>query len=430
MKITIIGAGSSYTPEILEKLSEMKQEIPVTNITLMDINLEKLNIVSGFCKRYAAHLEVPVEIEQTTKLEEALPGADFVIVQIRVGGNAARINDEKIPLSMGLVGQETTGAGGFMKALRTVPVMIEIAKAVEKYCPDAWIVNYTNPTGIIAEAVAKYTNAKIAALCAGGYNPQNWTAMGLDIDKNKVRYDMIGLNHMNFGYNIYIEGKPLTPEQFRTVATYRGEEDAELCIKLGGLPSPYLQYYFHTAKRVEELRNKELCRAEQVLLVEKEVFADYANPECNTKPESIIKRGGGGYSDIALGFISAVWNNKDTWMVVNTPNQGTVQWLPDDAVIETACMVNASGVRPLSLATPPKAVRGLVAAVKNYEQLAVEAAVTGDMETAELALLAHPLVGDWDLSRKRSFNKMLIERVYPHQFPVAYFKDAEKPKNG
>lgn len=397
MKFTIIGAGSSYTPEILERLNEMREELPVTDIALMDLNEERLNIASGFCQRYAKHLGLSLNFSQASTLEEALPGSDFIIVQIRVGGNAARINDEKIPLSFGLVGQETTGAGGFMKALRTIPALLEIAHAVEQYCPDAWIINYTNPTGIVAEAVNKYSQAKIAGLCAGGLNGRNWTAMALNIDPDSVRYDLAGLNHMNFAYNITVNGKPLTEEQFRTVATYRGEQDAEMCIKLGGLPSPYLQYYYHRSKRVKELQEKKLCRAEEVLQAEQEVYADYADPNCVTKPASIQKRGGGGYSEIALNVISAIHNNKDAWITVNVPNRGTLPWLPDDAVIETGCMVNASGIHPIQLAPVPRAVRGLICAVKNYEQLAVEAAVTGSVETAELALLAHPLVGEWEL---------------------------------
>ena len=400
MKITIVGAGSSYTPEILEKLSEMREELPVTSIALMDLNEERLNIVSGFCERYAKHLKLDIVFERTTKLEEALPGSDFLIVQIRVGGNTARVNDEKIPLSFGLVGQETTGAGGFMKALRTIPAMLEIAHAVEKYCPDAWIVNYTNPTGIVAEAVNKYSNAKIAGLCAGGFNGRNWTSRALNVDRNSVRYDLIGLNHLNFAYNITVKDKKLTPEEFEIVAKYRGEQDAELCINIGALPAPYLQYYYHTSKRIKELSEKELSRAQEVLLVEEEVYRDYADPNCCTKPASIVKRGGGGYSEIALGLISAIYNDKDTWITVNVPNNGTVDWLPDDAVIETACMVNASGIRPLNVSPAPKAVRGLIGAVKTYEQLAVEAAVTGSVKTAELALLAHPLVGDWEIVKE------------------------------
>lgn len=400
MKITVIGAGSSYTPEVLEKIVELRDALPVQTLSLMDIDEEKVHVVGGFCRRYAANMNLPIQIETTTLLPEALAGADFVIVQIRVGGNAARINDEKIPLSFGLVGQETTGAGGFMKALRTVPVMMELARAVETYCPDAWIVNYTNPTGIITEAITKHTKAKIAGLCAGGMNPRHWTAKALQVDASGVRYDMVGLNHLCFGYNITVQGKPLTDEQFREVAKYRGEEDYALCVGQRTLPSPYLQYYYHTAGRVQKLSKQELCRAEQVMLVEKDIYRDYRDPACNTKPESLAKRGGGGYSDIAFAFIMAVYQDRDTWLVINVPNQNTYGWLPYDAVIETACVVNASGIRPIQASPAPKEVRGLVAAVKTYEQLTVEAALTGDMETAEMALLAHPLVKDWDIIKE------------------------------
>lgn len=400
MKIVIVGAGSPYTPEIIEKLRELQGELPVTDIVLMDINRERLDTLTGFCKRYGAHIGLSANISQSTALSEALPGADFVITQIRVGGNAARINDEKIPLSFGLVGQETTGAGGFMKALRTVPVMLDIAHGVEQYCPDAWIVNYTNPTGIVAEALNKYSKAKIAGLCAGGFNPRSWTAEALEVDWNSVRYDMIGLNHMDFGYNITVGGRRLTPEEFQKVSAYRGEEDAELCVALGALPSPYHQYYYHTANRVKKLQEKEFCRAEEVLQVEQELYKDFADTSCETKPESLAKRGGGGYSQIAVGLISAIYNDRDTWTVVNVPNNGTISWLPDDAVIETACIANAAGIRPLNIGPAPRAVRGLIAAVKNYEQLAVEAAVTGDRQTAELALLAHPLVHDWEIIKE------------------------------
>ncbi|MDR1061525.1 MAG: 6-phospho-beta-glucosidase [Clostridiales bacterium] len=400
MKIAIIGAGSSYTPELLEKLGEMREELPVADISLMDADERRLAIVGGFCERYAARLDLPVRFDKTRELPQALHGADFVVSQIRVGGNEARINDEKIPLSFGLVGQETTGAGGFMKALRTVPAMLEIARAVEKHCPDAWIVNYANPTGIVAEAVGKHSRAKIAGLCAGGFCARGWTSLALNVDRDSVRYDIAGLNHMNFSYGINVRGKELTPEQFRAVAAYRGEQDTELCVELGALPSPYLQYYFHTAERVRELRQKKLCRAEQVLLAEKEAYRDFADPACDTKPAALAKRGGGGYSDIALGFVSAVCNDRDSWIVANVPNRGTIGWLPDDAVIETACVANAAGLRPLSIAPVPMAVRGLISAVKNYEQLAVEAAVAGSAGLAELALLAHPLVADWDIVKQ------------------------------
>lgn len=400
MKIAIIGAGSSYSPELLEKLSEVREQLPVSRIALMDVDRARLEIAAGFCRRYADHLGLPVEFEATTRLDEALPACRFVITQIRVGGNQARALDERIPLSFGLVGQETTGAGGFMKALRTIPALLEIARAVERHCPEAWIINYTNPTGIVAEAVNRYANAKIAGLCAGGLFARDWTERALGVKRSEIRYDIAGLNHMNFSYNINVRGVPLTQEQFRLAAGQVGSVDPELIMKLGALPSPYLQYYFHTDQVVRKLKAQPLSRAEQVMRLEAEIYRDFADPTCCTKPESLKKRGGGGYSEIAMGVMSALYNDQDTWLVVNVPNQGVIDFLPDDAVIEAACMVNGSGIRPLAIAPVPKMVRGLISAVKNYEQLAVEAAVTGSVELAELALLAHPLVGDWELIKQ------------------------------
>ncbi len=401
MKIALIGAGSSYTAELFEKLSQMKAELPVTEVALMDLDGEKLERVAGFCARYIVHLGLNVKISHTTDLRAALVGCRYVIVQIRVGGNQARKLDEHIPLSFGLIGQETTGAGGFMKALRTIPAMLQIGRAVEEVCPDAWIINYTNPTGIVAEAVNKYTNAKIAGLCAGGMFARDWTEAALGVaDRASIRYDIAGLNHMNFSYNINIKGVPLTDEQFRAAAKRVGSVDEDLIVKLGALPSPYLQYYYHTDKLVQKLKSQPKSRAEQVMALEVEIQKDLADPNCHTKPASLQKRGGGGYSDIAMGVMSALYNDVDTWLVVNVPNRGTIDFLPDDAVIETACIVNGAGIRPLQISPVPKAVRGLISAVKNYEQLAVEAAVTGNVALCELALLAHPLVGDWEVIRE------------------------------
>ena len=412
MKICIVGAGSSYTPELFEKLSEMRAELPVREIALMDIDAERLDAVHGFCVRYAAHLNLPVRIDKSVDLEAALSGASFVITQMRVGGNKARYLDEKIPLSYGLIGQETTGAGGFMKALRTVPKMIAVAKAVEKVCPDAWIINYTNPTGIVAEGVNRYTNAKIAGLCAGGVFARHWAAKALDVPPEAVRFDIAGLNHMNFSYNLKIHGTAIDAAQFRKIAEHCFPDDVAMCERLGALPTPYIHYYFHTSRRVREISGQDKLRSQQVMELEQAIYRDYRDPACHAKPASLAARGGGGYSDVALGLMSAIHNDRDTWMVVNVPNQGVLEFLPDDAVIETACMVNAAGVRPLAVAPVPRGVRGLISAVKNYEQLAVEAAVTGDVETAKLALMAHPLVRDVDIIEPMLKELLEANRAY------------------
>lgn len=416
LKITIIGAGSPYTPELIEGLSSNKDKLPVKEIVLTDINEKRLGIMLGFCRRYAKHLNYNVEINATPDRIKAIQGADFVSVQIRVGGNAARVNDEKIPLKYGVIGQETTGPGGFMKAMRTIPVMLDIARDVEKYNPNAWIINYTNPTGLVAEAINKYTKVKIAGLCAGGMRPQWRTAEALGVDADSVRYNYVGLNHMNFAYNITVNGRPITDEEFGKVAEKVGSVNPELIKKMHLHPSSYLQYYFHTSHKLNELKTAKYTRGEQVLMMEKDIFAAYANPEQCTKPELLAKRGGGGYSKVAIGIIRAIYNNEDKWMVVNVPNNGAIRILPDDAVIETGCIVNRAGIKPLAIGELPREVWGLICAVKNYEQLAVEAAVTGDRDTALFALMAHPLVRDYDIAKPMLDEMLEVNKKYLPQF--------------
>ena len=398
MKICVIGAGSPYTAELIEKLAETQAILPITEISLMDIDEKRLNIMHGFCMRYAARLNFKVSITKTTDRKQAIAGSQFVNTQIRVGGNAYRVKDERIPMSMGLVGQETTGAGGFAKALRTIPAMLEIARDVENLAPSAWIINYTNPTGLVAEAVLGQTKAKIAGLCAGGLYPRYVTAEALNISQADVRYDFAGLNHMNFAYNLTINGRPITQEEFSLAAEKIASVDKSLILKIGALPSPYLQYYFHTEKMVKKAIAAPKTRGEVVMELEEELYRDFANPSIDCKPESLAKRGGGGYAEVAISVMNALYNNHDTWAVVNMPNSGAFPFLPKDAVIETPCIVNASGITPIAQSPPPKAVWGLIAAVKNYETLAVEAAITGCRDTALLALMAHPLVGDYDIA--------------------------------
>lgn len=416
LKIAIIGAGSSYTPEIVEKLSEMREQVPVKEIVLMDIHEERTAVMTSFCKRFAEHLDYPVEIWGTTDRKRAIDGSDYVITQLRVGGNAARVNDEKIPLKYGLVGQETTGPGGFMKALRTIPVMLDIAHDLEKYSPQAWIVNYTNPTGIVAEAVTKYSKARIAGLCAGGLFPKVWAEKALGVKQSGVKYDYFGLNHMNFSYNVKIDGRDLTGEEFDRIAEVHPSLDSEIVKKLGLIPSPYLQYFFTNAHKVESMKKAQYTRGEEVQMLEKEIFTAYADEKLCTKPAILDKRGGGGYSEVAIGLIDAIHNDRDKWMVVNVPNQGAIRFLPDDAVVEIGCMVNSAGIKPLALNDIPETTWGLVCAVKNYEQLTVKAAVSGDKDKALLALLANPLVRDYNIAQSLLNDLLEANKDYLPQF--------------
>jgi 6-phospho-beta-glucosidase len=407
MKLTIIGAGSSYTPELFEKLATVREQFPVRTVTLMDTDAKRLEAVASFCARYSKHLCLNLSIESTLDLHKAIYGADFINTQIRVGKNQSRIKDEKIPLSMGVIGQETTGPGGFMKALRTIPAMMQIAQSIKQNAPHAWLINYTNPTGIIAQALHDYTDVKCAALCAGGIRAAWRTASAFNVDWKDVQFDIFGLNHLNYSYNIKVRGRPITPDEFTKIVS-RAEVSEELALAIGAVPSGYLQYFYHRNRVIEKLQKAKQTRGEQVLELEKEIFADFLNPDFHEKPPSLKKRGGGGYSEVAIGVMDAIYNNKDTWHVINVPNNGVFKTLPDNAVMETAVLVNANGIKPLAAAPPPKSVWGFVAAVKNYEMLTAQAAVTGDYTTALLALTHHPLVGDYDLAKKM-LNQMLLE---------------------
>ena len=397
-KIAIIGAGSSYTPEIIERLAARIDRLPVTEIAMVDIDEGRLAVMAAFCQRFMQHLGYEIPMTTTNQRASALEGARFVLSQIRVGGNAQRVFDEKIPLKYGIIGQETTGPGGMMKAMRTLPVMVAIANDVIRYCPDAWIINYTNPTGMVAEAVTRCTPARIAGLCSGGLFPRDAACRILGVAPESVQYDYFGLNHLNFAYNFTVNGRPLTSDEFDKLAEL-GPVDTDLVRLLHLFPSPYLQYYFHRQRKISEAQHKILSRGEEVQILEREIFSAYSRSDQVTKPDALARRGGGGYSEVALGVMEAVYNNTPARMIINVPNQGVVNFLPDDAVIETNCLVDASGIHPLALPEIPHAVWGLVAAVKNYEQLAVTAAITHSKEKALQALLAHPLVGDYDIAK-------------------------------
>jgi 6-phospho-beta-glucosidase len=418
VKIAIIGAGSSYTPEIIEGLAQKKDRLPVTHLSLMDINPSRLDIMAGFCRRFLKRLGHHIPVETTTDRRRAIDGASFVLTQIRVGGNAQRTLDEKIPLKYGVIGQETTGPGGMFNALRTIPVMLSIAHDVEEVNPHAWIINYTNPTGMVAEAISKYSPVTIAGLCAGGYFPRYAVSQALDVPGEAVTYDYFGLNHLNFASNLRVNGRLLTDEEFTRVAEIAtgGAVEPALLRTLHLLPSPYLQYYYHHTKLISQAKTKPYTRGEVVQQLEEEIFRAYADPAQDSKPEALSRRGGGGYSEIALAVMEAACTNVAKLIIVNAPNRGAVPGLPDDAVLELPCLVNTSGIFPLRQPSVPQAVWGLVSAVKNYEQLTIEAAVTGSREKALLALLAHPLVGEYETAMPLLDEMLEANRTYLPQF--------------
>lgn len=406
LKIAIIGGGSSYTPEIIEGFIKRYNELPVKDLYLVDIEegKEKLEIVGNLAKRMVKKAGVDMNIHLTLDRREAIKDADFVTTQFRVGLLDARIRDEKIPLKYNCIGQETTGAGGLAKALRTIPVILDICKDIEKLSPDAWLINFTNPSGIITEAVHKYTKVKCIGLCNVPILMHMLSADVLNVKKEDVRMDLIGLNHLVWGRDVIYKGESRIDEVVKHLIAGKGYTaknipdinwGKELLESLGMLPCPYHRYYYLTdvmLKEEIETTKKQGTRGEIVKKVEAELFELYKNPDLKEKPKQLEDRGGQYYSDAACELISDIYNDKGTIHYVNIKNNGTINCLPDDSVIERTCYVDKEGAHPFNSKPLPSKVKGLLRVINEYESLVVEAGVHGDYGAALQSLIIHPLV--------------------------------------
>ena len=405
LNIVTIGGGSSYTPELIEGFILRRDELPVGEIRLVDVEAgqEKLGIIGDLAKRMVEKAGCDIKIVTTLDRRAALEGADFVTTQFRVGGHEARISDERIPLKYGCIGQETTGPGGFTKALRTIPVILDICRDMENLCPDAWLVNFTNPSGIITEAALNHTNIKTMGLCNCSIGMRYGIAAGFDCGADDVYCDFIGLNHLLWARKVYIRGDDVTKQV--VAGAYEQDEVMKnvpnitmgkmFYESLGMLPNSYLKYFYLTKEMFEEcLRQSENegVRGEVVQKVEAELFELYKDTGLKVKPEQLSKRGGAHYSDAACSLISSVYNDKRDIHVVCIKNNGTNLDLPEDAVIERNCVIGRNGAEPIALGHMPLSIRGLVQIVKAYEQLTVKAGVFGDRGAALQALTLNPLV--------------------------------------
>ena len=414
LKIATIGGGSSYTPELVEGFIKRYNELPVKDLYLVDIEegKEKLEIVGNLAKRMVEKAGVDINIHLTLDRREAIKDADFVTTQFRVGFLDARIRDEKIPLKYDVIGQETTGPGGFAKAQRTIPVILDICKDIEELSPDAWLINFTNPSGIITETVLKHTNVKAIGLCNVPIGMVYGVAEMLDVDVERVSIDFAGLNHLVWGTHIYLDGEDITE---RLIDSFAGGKsmsmknvpdlpwEPEFIKSLGMYPCPYHRYYYLTDKMLEEEKKEAATvgtRGEQVKKLEKELFELYKDPILNVKPPQLEKRGGAHYSDAACSLINSIYNNKKDMHVVNVKNNGTIADLPDDVVIETNAIVDRNGAHPINIGHVPTKIRGLMQSVKAYEELTIEAGVRGDYYTALQALTIHPLVPSSTVAKK------------------------------
>jgi 6-phospho-beta-glucosidase len=423
LKICVIGGGSTYTPELIEGFIEKQAELGLDTVTLMDTDQDRLRVVGGFSERMIRAAGSPLKLVLSTERTQALEGADYVISQIRVGGNAQRVIDEKTPMPYGIVGQETTGPGGFAKALRTIPVILSVAADMEKLCAQAWLINFTNPSGLITEALVKHSNVRVIGLCNLPINMIHQVAGYLGVPPGRISLDYVGLNHLSWMRGAYLDGQEVTEvvlakaiEEANQAAEGHSPFSPELIRMLGMLPCYYLRYYYHHDQVLEEQRSADKTRGEQVQEIEEKLLAMYADPQLVTKPEELEKRGGALYSTAAVSLIAAIVGNKNEVHIVNCRNRGALADLPEGAVVEVPCLVGAAGPIPLTVGHLPVLARGLVHSVKAYEELTIEAAVTGDRRTGLQALVTHPLVPSFRVA-KALFNSILqANREYLPQF--------------
>jgi 6-phospho-beta-glucosidase len=403
LKICVVGGGSTYTPELIEGFIHSANELPITTIALMDIDERRLQVVGGLAERMLRAARADIELQLAVRRPEALEGADYVITQIRVGGLACRIQDERIPLQFGVVGQETTGPGGFAKALRTIPVMLDIAQDIAKFAPAAHLINFTNPSGIVTEALLKYSDIPVIGLCNSPYGFQQGIAEQLGVTPERIQLDYVGLNHLSWIRGVRLDGEDVFDSVLEgAIARARAGESAfspQLLEALGMVPNYYLNYYYNHDQVVAEQRRAEQTRGEQVEEIEARLLELYAEPSLRHKPRLLEERGGAHYSTVAVDVISAIHCDKGQVHIVNTRNDGALPDLPPDCAVELPSLVDRNGARALPVDPMPAAIRGLTQAVKAYEELTVLAAVEGDEQAAMQALLAHPLVPSFSVAQ-------------------------------
>ncbi|MEV6486204.1 6-phospho-beta-glucosidase [Streptomyces sp. NPDC051576] len=401
MKLTVVGGGSTYTPELIDGFARLRDTLPVEELVLVDPAPERLELVGGLARRIFARQGHPGRIVTTFDLDAGVEGADAVLLQLRVGGQAAREQDETWPLECGCVGQETTGAGGLAKALRTVPVVLDIAERVRRTNPDAWIIDFTNPVGIVTRALLQ-AGHKAVGLCNVAIGFQRKFAGLLDVAPHDVHLDHVGLNHLTWETGVRLGGPEGANVLPGLLAEHGDDIAADLSLprvlldRLGVVPSYYLRYFYAHDEVVRELRTKP-SRASQVAEMERELLKMYADPDLDEKPALLAKRGGAYYSEAAVDLAASLLGGGGSpYQVVNTYNGGTLPFLPDDAVIEVQAAVGAKGPTPLAVAEVDPLYAGLMAQVTAYEDLALEAALRGGRDRVFRALLSHPLIGQYE----------------------------------
>ncbi len=403
MKVTVIGGGSTYTPELVVGFLERLSAFPLSELCLMDIDPARLQVVGGFARRMVQARGEPFRITLSTDQREAIRGASYVTTQLRVGMMPARREDEYLGRRHGLIGQETTGVGGMAKALRTIPVLLDIARDIREVACSALLVNFTNPAGLVTEALFRHApDVGSVGVC----NVPITTKMGIlerwreetgaSIPAEKAELNTLGLNHLSWHRGFTVEGEEIWPQIMQTYLQRLESEperewDPGSIATLGMIPNYYLRYFYYTARMLAAQQDWPPSRAEQVMEIERGLLAEYADPEKSEPPAGLMKRGGAFYSTLATKLLNAHYNDLGETHVVNVAHRGAVHSWPADWVLEMPCRVDRSGIHPIEAEPLPAACFGLLAQVKMYELLTVEAAVHGDRQAAYQALLAHPL---------------------------------------
>ena len=421
LKMVTIGGGSSYTPELIDGLIKRYDEFPVSELWLVDVpeGKEKLEIVGQLASRMVKKADIPLDIHLTLNRQEALPDADFVTTQFRVGFLDARQKDELIPLKYDVIGQETNGPGGMFKALRTIPVIFDIIEDCKKLCPQAWIISFTNPSGINAEAVFRHTNwRRFIGLCNGPINMQKDIEKVLQVPSSKLEVRFGGINHMVFALDVKVDGKDqraalieqLTDhkESLKNIVDIPWGQDFLKGFGYYGIG--YLRYYLQKSLMLAHCKEdaaKGQCRAQVVKQVEKELFTMYADPRLDVKPKALEKRGGAYYSDAACELMASIYNDRHDIQVVDTLNQGAIDNLPDDVVVEVSCEITKDGPIPVHVGPLPWQIAGLVWQLKAFEVMTTNVALSGNYDEAIAALAINPLVQN-EKTAKRIFDEMLL----------------------
>src|SRR5919106_2918825 len=395
LKVAVIGGGSTYTPELIEGFAARRDRLPIDELVLHDIDPVRREVVGGLARRMLDHVGWTGSLTDTDDASAAIDGASFVLVQLRVGGQAARLVDETLPLRFGTIGQETTGAGGFAKALRTVPIVLGLAELVaRRAAPGAWIVDFTNPVGIVTQALLDDGHRAIG-LCNVAIGLQRRLAARFGVAPERVELEHVGLNHLSWERAVRVDGEDRLPDLLDEDASELAAEfriPEEMLRWIGAIPSYYLRYYYLTRTVLAEQQDGH-TRARDVMDIEARLLEMYRDPSLAEKPELLDHRGGAFYSEAAAQLISSLYDGKGDVQVVDVRNDGAIPDLPDSAVVEVPAIIDRDGAHPVRLGPLAAEQRGLVQAVKAYEELTIQAARTGDRDVALRALATNPLVG-------------------------------------